>query len=134
MTRPTDALASARDDGVTPTQAPGKGTAGAHTLTRKTFAAAYLAAFGPDVKSLALGIGREIWPAAKAAGIKRNAFNAAIGRRVSSPAYLEALSPEGAVPIGLDGAVVGPVSEEHRAGAIAMMTKNACNQRSAVNA
>jgi hypothetical protein len=41
---------------------------------------------------------------------------------------------EGAARIGLDGDVVGPVSEEHRAGAIAMMAKNACNQRSAVNA
>jgi len=43
MTRPQDALASAHDDGVAPTQAPGKGKAGAHTLTRKTFAETYAA-------------------------------------------------------------------------------------------
>jgi hypothetical protein len=82
-------------------------------------AATYPAAFGPDVKPLAIGVGRLVWPRAKLAGIRRKAFNAAIGRRVSSPLYLDALAAAAAVRCDLNGRAVEPVSAEHCAGAIA---------------
>ena len=51
-------------------------------------------------------------------------------RHTGSLAYLDALAADGAMRFGLDGQPMGPVSTEHRAGAIEAMTKNACNQRS----
>jgi sRNA-binding protein len=81
-------------------------------------AAAYPATFGPDVRPLAPGVGKLIWPEAKAAGINRQSFNVAIGRRVKSPAYLRALAADGALRIGLDGAAIEPVSEEHQVNAL----------------
>jgi sRNA-binding protein len=51
-------------------------------------------------------------------------------RHTGSLAYLDALAADGAMRFGLDGQPMGPVSAEHRVGAIEAMTKNACNQRS----
>ena len=90
----------------------------------------YPAAFGSVVRPLALGAGRLVWPEAKRRGIKRRALNAALKRHTGSLAYLDALAADGAMRFGLDGQPMGPLSAEHRAGAIEAMTKNACNQRS----
>ena len=76
--------------------------------------------FGSEVKPLAIGVGKLIWPAAKAAGIPRRALNDALKRRTSSIAYLDALIREGAVRCDLDGAVADGVSADHRALAIEM--------------
>ena len=77
-------------------------------------AATYPAAFGlsGDVKPVAIGVGKLIWPAAKAARIERRALNDALSRRASSLAYLEALAADGARRVGLDGDAVEPVSIE----------------------
>jgi hypothetical protein len=79
-------------------------------------AATYPAAFGldGDVKPVAIGVGKLIWPEAKAAGIKRRALHDALSRRAGSIAYLEALVVDGVMRIGLDGAVVEAVSIEHQ--------------------
>jgi sRNA-binding protein len=79
-------------------------------------AATYPTAFGlnGEVKPVAIGVGKLIWPAAKAAGIKRRALNDALSRRAASFAYLTALAADGAVRVGLDGDAVEPVSIEHQ--------------------
>jgi sRNA-binding protein len=68
-------------------------------------AATYPDAFGfnGDVKPVAVGIGKLIWPAAKAAMIGRRALNDALSRRASSLAYLEALAADGAMRVGPRG-------------------------------
>jgi hypothetical protein len=76
--------------------------------------------FGADVKPLVIGAGRLIWPRAKAEGVGRRALNDALQRRTSAPAYLDALSADGALRFGLDGLAIEPVSPEHRECAIAM--------------
>ena len=50
-------------------------------------AATHPAVFSADVKPLALGTGRLVWPQPKAAGIKRAAFNAAMKFRTTSPRH-----------------------------------------------
>jgi hypothetical protein len=79
----------------------------------------YPSVFG-TVKPLALGIGKQIWPQAKAAQIGRRAFDDALKPRACSLSYLDALIADGAGRCGLDGNVVEPVSIEHREHAIAM--------------
>lgn len=79
------------------------------------------AVFRPEAKPLALGIGREIWIRAKAAGIGRKAFDDALGRRTNSPAYLEALAAAGAMRCDLEGRPVESVAAEHRQLAIEIM-------------
>ena len=86
-------------------------------------AATYPAAFGADVKPVAIGVGKPIWPEAKAAGIKRRALHDALSRRVSSPAYLAALAADGAMRIGLDGNAVEAVSIEHQVLALDRLAK-----------
>ena len=88
-------------------------------------AATYPAAFGlnGDVKPVAIGVGKLIWPEAKASGIKRRAFNDALSRRSGSIAYLEALVEDGAMRIGLDGAAVEPVGLEHQVNALDHLAK-----------
>ena len=81
------------------------------------------AAFGVDVKPVAIGVGRLLWLEAKAAGIKRRAFNDALSRRSGSPAYLEALVADGAMRIGLDGAAVELVGLEHQVNALDRLAK-----------
>ena len=83
-------------------------------------AATYPAAFrlNGDVKPVAIGVGKLIWPAVKVAGIKRRALNDALSRRAASLAYLSALAADGAMGIGLDGAVVEPVGLEHKVNAL----------------
>jgi hypothetical protein len=81
-------------------------------------AATHPAVFSADVKPLALGTGNSVWPAAKAAGIKRAAFNAAMKFRTGSARYLEALAAPGAMRCDLAGNAVEPVSDEHRARAL----------------
>jgi sRNA-binding protein len=75
--------------------------------------------FGPAVKPLAIGVGRKIWPQAKAAGIKRQALNDALKWRTNSVAYLDSLTADNAVRCDLDGRAIEPVNSEHRAGAVA---------------
>jgi sRNA-binding protein len=77
-------------------------------------ASTYPLGFGTDVKPVAIGVGKLIWPAAKVAGIKRRAPNDALSRRAASPAYLSALAAGGAMRVGLDGDAVEPVSLEHQ--------------------
>jgi ProQ/FINO family len=83
-------------------------------------ASTYPAVFGADVKPLVIGAGRLIWPRAKAEGVGRSALNDALQRRTTAPAYLDALSADGALRFGLDGLAIEPVSPEHRECAIAM--------------
>ena len=79
-------------------------------------AATYPASFwlNGDVKPVAIGVGKLIWPAAKAAMIGRRALNDALSRRASSLAYLEALAADGAMRVGLDGDAIEAVSIEHQ--------------------
>ena len=72
------------------------------------------AVFGAVAKPLALGIGKLIWPAAKATGINRPAFNAAMKYHTTSIRYLEALARDGAQRCDLTGAAIEAVSLEHR--------------------
>jgi sRNA-binding protein len=72
------------------------------------------------VKLLAIGAGHLIWPAAKEAGIKRNALNDALQFRTNSVRYLKALAADGAMRCDLKGNDVEPVSPENRSRAIAM--------------
>ena len=76
-----------------------------------------------DVKPVAIGVGKLIWPDAKAAGIKRRGFNDALSRRASSRAYLEALAADGAMRVGLDGDAVEAVSIEHQVLALDRIAK-----------
>ena len=66
-------------------------------------ASTYPLAFGADVKPVAIGVGKLIWPDAKAAGIKRRGFIDALSRRAASLAYLEALAADGAMRVGPRG-------------------------------
>ena len=50
------------------------------------------AVFSANAKPLALGVGKLIWPRAKATGINRPAFNAAMKYHTTSIRYLEALA------------------------------------------
>ena len=86
-------------------------------------ASTYPLAFGADVKPVAIGVGKLIWPDAKAAGIKRRGFNDALSRRASSRAYLEALAADGAMRFGLDGDAVEAVSIEHQVLALDRIAK-----------
>ena len=86
-------------------------------------ASTYPLAFGADVKPVAIGVGKLIWPDAKAAGIKRRGFNDALSRRASSRAYLEALAADGAMRVGLDGDAVEAVSIEHQVLALDRIAK-----------
>jgi hypothetical protein len=74
----------------------------------------YPLAFGDQVRPLAIGVGALIWPVAKAAGIKRRAYNDAILRRVNSVLYRQALAEDGAVRFDLDGNPAEPVSADHQ--------------------
>jgi sRNA-binding protein len=83
-------------------------------------AVAYPLAFGTDLRPLAIGVGRLVWPQAKAAGIKRPAPHDALKFRTSSFRYLEALAADAAVRCDLNGNAVEPVSAEHRNRALEM--------------
>lgn len=74
----------------------------------------YPATLGADVKPLALGAGKLIWPAARIAGHGRIAFNAAMKFRTTSARYLAALAADGAQRHDLAGNAIEPVSDEHR--------------------
>jgi ProQ/FINO family len=89
------------------------------TETLAWLAAQYPATFGADMKPLMIGAGREIWPVAKAGGTKRQELNDAMKWRTRSLAYLDALGVEGAMRHSPEGRAIEPVSDEHRAGAIA---------------
>jgi hypothetical protein len=82
--------------------------------------ATHPAVFSAVAKPLALGTGKSVWPAAKAAGIKRAAFNAAMKFHVGSARYLSALTARGAMRFDLAGNAIEPVSDDHRARAIEM--------------
>jgi hypothetical protein len=86
-------------------------------------ASTYPLAFGADVKPVAIGVGKLIWPDAKAEGIKRRGFNDALSRRASSRAYLKALAADGAMRVGLDGDAVEAVSIEHQVLALDRIAK-----------
>jgi ProQ/FINO family len=86
-------------------------------------AATHPAVFSADVKPLALGTGKSVWPAAKGAGINRAAFNAAMKFHTTSPRYLDALSRDGAQRFDLEGNAVESVSLEHRGRATAMLAE-----------
>ena len=79
----------------------------------------YPLAFGVEASPLALGVGRLIWPEAKAVGIRRAALNSALKHHTSSFRYLDALITDG-VRFDLEGNAVEPVSAEHRQRAIEM--------------
>jgi hypothetical protein len=68
----------------------------ARTQALAWLAEAYPAVFGANVVPLMLGVGRLVWPEAKAAGIKHKAFNAALKKRTNSFGYLDALAAGGA--------------------------------------
>jgi sRNA-binding protein len=77
----------------------------------------YPAAFDGPVRPLAVGCGREITAAAKAAGMsarERKAIGSALHHWTRARSYREALCAPGAQRHGLDGQAVEPVSEEHR--------------------
>jgi hypothetical protein len=76
--------------------------------------------FGPEVKLLAIRVGRQLWPIAKAFGGKRRALNDALQWRTTLGSYLTALAAEGATRCDLDGKAVEPVSPAHRQRAIEM--------------
>jgi hypothetical protein len=86
-------------------------------------AATYPAVFSADVKPLALGTGRLVWPEAKVAAINRAAFNAAMKFRTTSPRYLDALTAPGAMRFDLAGNAVESVSLEYRERATAMLVE-----------
>ena len=69
---------------------------------------------------LAIGVGRQIWPQAKAAGIRRRALNDALQCRTTSLRYLDALASDAAMRFDLDGDAVESVSIEHRRRALEM--------------
>ena len=92
----------------------------------------YPASFGVDVRPLAIGAGRLVWPQAKLAGIKRRALNDAMKRHTGSNLYLERLAAPGAVRVDLGGAEVELVSEEHRERASSMLAVKRAQNRSAV--
>jgi ProQ/FINO family len=122
--RPSDATAGPSDAGAARIAA-SRARRIARNAAMAWLAATYPAAFGlnGNVKPVAIGAGKLIWPAAKAAGIKRRALNDALSRRAGSPAYLEALVEDGAMRIDLDGAVVKPVSIEHQVNALDRLAK-----------
>ena len=72
------------------------------------------ALFGYPPRPLAVGIGKLITPAARAAGIKREDIGRALHFHTGSHAYLNALAADGAMRFGLDGEPVGPVEPVHR--------------------
>jgi sRNA-binding protein len=80
----------------------------------------YPAVFGVELKLLAIGVGRQLWPVAKAAGIKRGALNDALQWRTNLNAYLEMLARDGARRCDLDGNAGEAVSDEHRGRALEM--------------
>jgi hypothetical protein len=77
------------------------------------------AAFGPVAKPLMVGVGRQVWPQAKLAGIKRQALNVALKHYTRSLAHLDSLIVAGAVRIALNGQEVELVTDAHRATAVA---------------
>ena len=80
----------------------------------------YPAAFGLEVKPLALGVDRLVWPHAEAAGISRRALSDAIRLRTTLIVYFDALTRDGAMRCDLAGVAVEPVCSEHRHRAIEM--------------
>ena len=122
--RPSDATAGPSDAGAARIAA-SRARRIARDAAMAWLAATYPAAFGLNdaVKPVAIGVGKLIWPAAKAAGIKRRALNDALSRRAGSIAYLEALVEDGAMRIGLDGDAVEPVSLEHQVFALDRLAK-----------
>ena len=80
----------------------------------------YPAVFGLEVKPLALGIGHQVWPRAKAAGVRRRALHDALKWSTSSFRYFDALAHDGAVRCDLEGNAVEPLSDEHRRRALEM--------------
>jgi sRNA-binding protein len=79
----------------------------------------YPLAFGVELRALALGIGHQVWPRAKAAGVRRRALHDALKWRTSSFRYLDTLIADG-MRFDLEGNAVEPVSAEHRQRAIEM--------------
>jgi sRNA-binding protein len=94
-----------------------------HKLAReaavKWLSETYPLAFGVEVRALALGIGRQVWPRAKAAGVQRRALHAALKWRTSSFLYFDALIAD-SMRFDLEGNAVEPVSDEHRRRALEM--------------
>ena len=86
-------------------------------------AATYPKAFGPEIKPLAIGVGKQVWPLAKEAGIKRAAFNSALKFHTTSFRYLDALAAGGAMRVDPAGQAVEPVTPEHRRRALEMKTE-----------
>ena len=91
-------------------------------------ATAYPKMFGDEVKALALGIGRQVWPRAKAAGVQRRALHDALKWRTSSFRYFDALIADG-MRFDLEGNAVEPVSDEHRRRALEMKAEGERIQR-----
>jgi sRNA-binding protein len=82
----------------------------------------YPDALSPEVRPLAIRVGRLRWPEAKAAGVKRAGLNAALKFRTNSFRYLDALIND-AVRFDLDRNATEPVSAEHRQRAREMKAK-----------
>ena len=80
----------------------------------------YPAVFGLEVKPLALGVDRLLWPHAEAAGISRRALNDALQWRTTLIVYLDALACDGAIRCDLEGNAVELVGPEHRQRALEM--------------
>ena len=77
--------------------------------------------FGYPPRPLAVGIGKLIAPAARAAGIKREDIGAALHYFTRAPKLFQALAADGAMRLGLDGEPVGPVESEHRTEALKLL-------------
>jgi hypothetical protein len=77
--------------------------------------------FGYPPRPLAIGIGKLITPAARAAGLKREDVGAALHYLTRGQGYLAALAADGAMRFGLDGEPVGPVEPEHRTEALKLI-------------
>ena len=69
---------------------------------------------------MAIGVGKLIWPDAKAAGKRRGSMS---DGHVHNAAYLEALAADGAMRVGLDGDAVEAVVIEHQVLALDRMAK-----------
>ena len=83
--------------------------------------AAYPVLFGYPPRPLAVGIGKLITPAARAAGVKPYDVGAALHYFTRGQSYLKALAADGAMRFGLDGEPVGPVEPEHRTEALKLL-------------
>jgi sRNA-binding protein len=83
--------------------------------------AAFPVLFGYPPRPLAVGIGKLITPAARAAGVKPYDVGAALHYFTRGQSYLKALAADGAMRFGLDGEPVGPVEPEHRTEALKLL-------------